>query len=173
MALAHEALGALSLTADGECADRTGVFRRGMSTYTLPTNKSRRDVAASNCPRSTPLNKSLRSLRIAPVLLFVLGVMNGFTAQTRSDFGGVSTALCLCVCAAGLFAEDRLQRDLREDRRALVYVAAHPKTNSVSIARDLRWSQPRTESCLQRLRVDGLVACDDEQAAVRTYSLSV
>lgn len=37
----------------------------------------------------------------------------------------MSTGLCVCVCAAGLFGEDLLQRGYRPDRAVLVHGAAH------------------------------------------------
>ncbi|WAU03983.1 hypothetical protein [Streptomyces nigrescens] len=39
-----------------------------------------------------------------------LGSLNAWTAQQRDDYGALSTALCLCVCVAGLFGEDLVQR---------------------------------------------------------------
>ncbi|UKY48155.1 hypothetical protein [Streptomyces inhibens] len=52
--------------------------------------------------------------------------MNAWTAQQRDDYGALSTALCLCVCAAGLFGEDLVQRGYRRDRAILAHIARRP-----------------------------------------------
>ncbi|WP_327416452.1 MarR family transcriptional regulator [Streptomyces sp. NBC_01233] len=114
----------------------------------------------------------LRSLRFTTPVLFALGALNAVTAQMQDDRGALATALCLCVCAGGLFVEDRLQHGLRRDRRVLAYVAAHPKTSLMGAARDLEFSSRTIEASLERLVADGLVAHGGEEATVRTYSLS-
>ncbi|AQY20220.1 hypothetical protein T261_00764 [Streptomyces lydicus] len=61
-----------------------------------------------------------------------LGALNARTAQQRDDYGALSTGLCLCVCAAGLIAEDLgnaatavIERSLRTSRRAPGAAARH------------------------------------------------
>ncbi|GAB3002610.1 hypothetical protein GCM10023080_080340 [Streptomyces pseudoechinosporeus] len=43
----------------------------------------------------------------------MLGAMNAWTAQEAGDYDSLSTALCLCACAVGLFGEDLLQSGYR------------------------------------------------------------
>ncbi|KUH35310.1 hypothetical protein ATE80_29935 [Streptomyces kanasensis] len=113
----------------------------------------------------------LRSLHITSPLLFAVGAMNAVTAHIEENRGALATALCLCVCAAGLFAEDRLQQDLRRDSRVLAYVAAHPKARLARAARDLGLSPRRVEASLARLVAAGLLTHTGEEEPVRTYSI--
>ncbi|MFE6459472.1 MarR family transcriptional regulator [Streptomyces cinereoruber] len=98
--------------------------------------------------------------------------MNIATAHTEGDRGALATAICLCVCAAGLFAEDLLQHGLRRDQRVLAYVAAHPKSSLVQTARDLRLPARVTQASFDRLVAEDLLAEVEEGVAVRAYSLS-
>lgn len=53
-----------------------------------------------------------------------LGAANAWAAQVTEDCAALSTTLCLCVCAAGLFGEDLPQRGYQRDREVLAYIAA-------------------------------------------------
>nr|WP_282693501.1 winged helix-turn-helix domain-containing protein [Streptomyces sp. CC208A] len=74
------------------------------------------------------------------------------------------TSLCLCVCAAGLFAEDLLQRDYRRDRAVLAYVAAHPGVEPGQVAHAVGSSKGVAARSLERLREDGLLVRGDGDA---------
>lgn len=69
-----------------------------------------------------------RSARFTAPVLFVLGALNAWTAQAQSNLGALSSAICLCVCAAGLFGEDLVQRGYRLDRAILVHIGKNPGT---------------------------------------------
>ncbi|MET9374081.1 MarR family transcriptional regulator [Streptomyces sp. NPDC002992] len=112
----------------------------------------------------------LRSLRVTSPLLFVVGAMNAVTAQIEGNRGALATALCLCVCAAGLFTEDLLQQDLRRDPRVLAYVAAHPNVSLARAAGDLDLPLQKVEVSLARLVAAGLLVHTGEEERVRTYS---
>ncbi|GAO08351.1 hypothetical protein TPA0598_03_08120 [Streptomyces lydicamycinicus] len=81
------------------------------------------------------LSGSARSARFTSPVLFALGALNAWSGQAAGDYGAVSTGLCLCVCAAGLFGEDLLQRAYRRDRAVLAHVAAHPGADTRHVAR--------------------------------------
>lgn len=55
--------------------------------------------------------------------------------QTKADYATLSTALCLCACAVGLFGEDRVQRGYRQDLVVLAHVAAHPGAEARGVTR--------------------------------------
>ncbi|THA41208.1 MarR family transcriptional regulator [Streptomyces sp. A1547] len=88
------------------------------------------------------------------------------------DGGALATALCLCVCAAGLFVEDQLQRGLRRDQRVLAYVGSHPKATMSDISLALGLPGRKAEASLARLTEQALVSCVDRDAAVPTYTIS-
>lgn len=147
-----------------------------MSTYNVPDQTGGVGdpiLMSPGAARGGRLSENLlRSLRFTSPALFGLGALNAVTAQMQGNRGALATALCLCVCAGGLFVEDRLQRDLRQDRRILAYVAAHPAASVTGAARDLGSSSRTIEASLERLVADGLVAHGGEDPMVRTYSLS-
>lgn len=110
-------------------------------------------------------NTVLRSLRLTSPLLFTLGAAYAVAGQQRNDHSAVATALCLTVCAAGLFAEDLLQDGYRRDRVVLAYVAAHPGATARQAARALDTAEKVVGRCLSRLVEDGLIVLNDEAAA--------
>ncbi|WP_240660037.1 helix-turn-helix domain-containing protein [Streptomyces sp. WAC 01529] len=62
-----------------------------------------------------------------------------------------------CVCAAGLFGEDLLQRGYRSDRLVLAHVARHPGTTTREVAQALGIPECRVTANLDRLAGDGLL----------------
>jgi hypothetical protein len=91
------------------------------------------------------------------------------------DYLAVSTGLCVCVCAAGLFGEDLLQRGYRSDRAVLAYVAAYLGATTREVAQAIRTSERLTSRNLDRLTDDGLlaVASDGAPRALRSYQLAL
>ncbi|WP_285229423.1 winged helix-turn-helix domain-containing protein [Streptomyces benahoarensis] len=67
------------------------------------------------------------------------------------------TGLCVCVCAAGLFGEDLLQREYRRDRAVLAFVAAHPGASTRFVATSIGVSERVVARNLGRLTEDGLL----------------
>ena len=116
----------------------------------------------------------LLSLRFSAPTLFLLGCLNAWTAYLQRSGGGLATALCLCVCAAGLCAEDLLQRDHRRDREVLVRVAAHPGATARYVANAAGAPERVIARSLARLTEDGLLVlvADDTTPALRTYRLA-
>ncbi|MFD9818793.1 hypothetical protein [Streptomyces violascens] len=98
-----------------------------MSTYNLPGKHQVSDIeAGGGDPRPSlsdvvPIKEAhlpksaLRSARITAPILLALDAANAWTPQTAADCAALSTALCLCVCAAGLFGEDLVRREYRQD----------------------------------------------------------
>lgn len=86
----------------------------------------------------------------------------------------MATALCLCVCAAGLFAEDLLQRDYRRDGAVLAYVATHPGAATRHVARVIGARERVVARNLERLTADGLLVLvtDGVTPALRSYQLA-
>ncbi|OEV22146.1 hypothetical protein AN221_04400 [Streptomyces nanshensis] len=103
-----------------------------------------------------------------------LGAMNAWTAQTKADYAALSTALCLCVCAAGLFGEDLVQRGHRQDLMVLAHIAAHPGAEAPGIARAVGTPERVVTRSLSRLTENGLLALvdDDAHPALRSYRLT-
>lgn len=89
------------------------------------------------------------------------------------DYGVVSTGLCVCVCAAGLFGEDLLQRSYRRERAVLVHIAAHPGGTRRQVARAVSVPECRIARNLNRL-VDGLLVlvADGTSPTLRSYRLA-
>lgn len=149
----------------GACQRTTSLIRHGSVRGPAPCRPG--------ATRGEHLSKTLlRSLRFTAPVLFILGALNAVTAQVQDDRGALATAPCLCVCAGGLFVEDRFQHGLCHDRRVLAYVAARQRTSPMDAARDLEFSSRTIEVSLERPVAEGLVAHGGEEAAVRTYSLS-
>ncbi|MFE9601450.1 MarR family transcriptional regulator [Streptomyces hokutonensis] len=100
--------------------------------------------------------------------------MNAWTAQTKADYGALSTALSLCICAAGLFGEDLVQRGHRQDLVVLAHVATHPGAEVCGIARAVGAPERVVARNLSRLTEDGLVVLvgDDVHLAIRPYRLT-
>jgi hypothetical protein len=100
--------------------------------------------------------------------------MNAWSAQQAGDYVSVSTALCLCVCAAGLFGEDLLQRGYRRDRAVLAHVAAHPGAETRSVARAVGANEHVVARSLSRLTDDGLLVLvtDGATPGLRSYKLA-
>ncbi|MFD7862289.1 MarR family transcriptional regulator [Streptomyces sp. NPDC059783] len=100
--------------------------------------------------------------------------MNAWTAQTKADYAALSTALCLCVCAAGLFGEDLVQRGHRQDLVVLAHVAAHPGAEARGIARAVGTPERVVVRNLCRLTENGLVVLVDDgvHPALRSYRLA-
>ncbi|WP_411150191.1 MarR family transcriptional regulator [Streptomyces sp. A30] len=100
--------------------------------------------------------------------------MNAWTAQEREDYGALSTALCLCVCAAGLFGEDLLQRDFRRDRAVLAHVAVHPGAATRHVACALGARERVVQRSLSRLTEEGLLMLETDGAtpALRVYRVA-
>ncbi|MBC9723963.1 helix-turn-helix domain-containing protein [Streptomyces sp. TRM68367] len=107
--------------------------------------------------------------------LFALGALNAWAGQTAGDYLAVSNGLCVCVCAAGLFGEDLLQRGYRGDRIVLAYVARHPGATTRQVAQTLGIPERRATANLDRLTVDGLLVVVSEGAprALRSYLLAL
>ncbi|MGW4441329.1 winged helix-turn-helix domain-containing protein [Streptomyces sp. NPDC004682] len=101
--------------------------------------------------------------------------MNAWTAQQAEDYVSLSTALCLFVCAAGLFGEDLLQRGYHRDRAVLAHVAAHPGAVTRHVARAIGVSERVVAQNLDRLTDDGLLVLvtDSATPALRSYRLAV
>ncbi|WP_343034447.1 winged helix-turn-helix domain-containing protein [Streptomyces sp. 769] len=120
------------------------------------------------------MNPTLRSARFTAPTLLALGALNAWTAQEREDYGAFSTALCLCVCAAGLFGEDLLLRDRRRDRAVLAHIATHPGAATRHIARAVGASERVVARNLDRLTDDGLLVLvtDGATPALRSYRLA-
>ncbi|MFJ8980119.1 winged helix-turn-helix transcriptional regulator [Streptomyces sp. NPDC102282] len=117
---------------------------------------------------------ALRSARVTAPILLALGAMNAWDAQTKADYAALSTALCLCVCAAGLFGEDLVQRGHRQDLGVLAHIAAHPGAEARGIARAVGAPERVVAHNLSRLIEDGLVLLieDDVYPALRSYRLT-
>ncbi|WP_234362588.1 winged helix-turn-helix domain-containing protein [Streptomyces formicae] len=100
--------------------------------------------------------------------------MNAWTAQTKADYAALSTAMCLCVCAAGFFGEDLVQSGHRQDLVVLAYVAAHPGAEARGIARAVGVPERVVARNLRRLTENGLVVLmdDDVHPALRSYRLA-
>ncbi|MEU2232613.1 hypothetical protein [Streptomyces vietnamensis] len=98
--------------------------------------------------------------------------MNAATVSLQGDLGGVSTAICLCVCAASLFVEVKDRQDLLLGQWILARVATHLETTAVQVARTANCSTSAAEIILERLAVEGFVASRDLHAGVRRYSLT-
>ncbi|KUO22092.1 winged helix-turn-helix domain-containing protein [Streptomyces dysideae] len=103
-----------------------------------------------------------------------LGALNEWTAREREDYAALSTALCLCVCAAGLFGEDLVQRGYRRDRAVLAHIATHPGAATRHVARADGASERVVARNLDRLTDDGLLALvmGGETPALRSYRLA-
>ena len=97
--------------------------------------------------------------------------MNAATASLQGDLGGVSTALCLCVCAAGLFVEAKEQQDLQLGQRILARMAIHPEITAVQTAHAVSCSTCAAEISLERLAAEGFVTSREVHPGVREYSL--
>lgn len=117
---------------------------------------------------------SLRSARFSAPILLALGATNAWTAQMTADYAALSTALCLCVCAAGLFGEDLVQRGHRQDLVVLAHVAAHPGAAARDIARAVGTPERVVARNLSRLTESGLVVLADDAVhpALRSYRLA-
>lgn len=117
---------------------------------------------------------AIRSARFASPVLFALGALNSWSGTAAGDYGAVSTGLCLCVCAAGLFGEDLLQRGYRRDRAVLAHVAAHPGADTRYVARSVGATERVAARSLDRLMDDGLLALvsDGATPALRSYRLA-
>lgn len=117
---------------------------------------------------------ALRSARVTAPILLALGAMNAWTAQTNADYAELSTALCLCVCAAGLFGEDLVQRGQRQDLLVLAHIAAHPGAEARGIARAVGTPERVVARNLSRLTENGLVVVveDDKHPALKSYRLT-
>jgi hypothetical protein len=100
--------------------------------------------------------------------------MNAWTAQEREDYGALSTALCLCLCAAGLFGEDLLQRGYRRDRAVLAHIATHPGAATRHVARAVGAPERVVARNLDRLTDDGLLVLvtDGAPPSLRSYRLA-
>ncbi|NXY93913.1 MarR family transcriptional regulator [Streptomyces sp. BR123] len=110
-----------------------------------------------------PLSKTVfLSLRLTARLLFTLGAVYALTAQQHFDHGGTPTALCLSVCAAGLFAEDLLQGGYRWDRAVFAHIAVHPGVNARQTARAVDIAEKVVPRSLDRFACDGIVAAENE-----------
>lgn len=187
-----------SPTADEKEPQRTGTSAETMSTYNVPENTrsakgcgllagagrpasqhpaARAARSRGRAPDPTEVHLSKPVIRsacfTAPVLL-ALGAVNAWTAQRTEDYGSLSTALCLCVCAAGLFGEDLLQRDYRRDSTVLAHVAAHPGAATRHVARAVGAPERVVARNLDRLTDDGLLVLvtDGATPALRSYRLA-
>lgn len=103
-----------------------------------------------------------------------LGAMDAWTAQASADYAALSTGLCLCVCAAGLFGEGLVQRGIAKTwwsgRTSLPTRVLKPEASpepSVPPERVVARN-------LSRLTASGLVVLVDDAAhpALRSYRLA-
>lgn len=151
-----------------------------MSTYNVPENTRselpptpgvfwRRPYLGGRLPDS-----AIRSARFTSPVLCGLGALSAWSGQTAGAYGAVSTGLCVCVCAAGLFGEDLLQRSYRRDRAVLAHVAAHPGSATRYVARAIRAPECVVARNLDRLTDEGLlvIATDGATPALRSYRLA-
>ncbi|MFE7115394.1 winged helix-turn-helix domain-containing protein [Streptomyces sp. NPDC057654] len=125
--------------------------------------------------RGVLLSKAtVRSLRFTAPVLFILGVLETSTASRRWDHGVLVTSLCLCVCAAGLFVEDQVQRDYHRDRTVLAHVAAHPGASTRQVARAIGVGERAVVRSLRRLTDEGFLVLESDGAtsALRSYRLA-
>ena len=123
-------------------------------------------------PARRPLPKAaLRSARFTSPILLALGAMNAWTAQTNADYAALSTALCLCVCAAGLFGEDLVQRGHRQDLVVPAHIAAHPVDEARGIARAVSAPPNSQPQPAQRGRLV-VLGEDDMHPALRPLRLA-
>ncbi|MDX3308225.1 helix-turn-helix domain-containing protein [Streptomyces sp. ME08-AFT2] len=118
---------------------------------------------------------AIRSARFTTRALFALGALNAWYGQAAGDYGAVSTGLCFCVCAAGLFGEDLLQRGYRADRAVLAYVAAHPGATTRQVAQAIGTPERLAARNFDRLTDDGLltVTTDGVPRVLRSYRLAL
>lgn len=117
---------------------------------------------------------ALRSARVTAPILVALGAVNAWTAQTAADYAALSTALCFCVCAAGLFGEDLVQRGYRLDLAVLAHVAAHPVAVTCGIARAVGVPERVVARNVSRLTEEGLLVLvsHDGHPSLRSYRLA-
>lgn len=117
---------------------------------------------------------TLRSVRVTAPILLAFGAVNAWTTQAAADYTSLSTARCLCVCAAGLFGEDLLQRGYRQDLTVLAYVAAHPGAVTRGIARAVGIPVRLAARNLSRLTEGGflILVADDGCPVPRSYRLA-
>lgn len=90
-----------------------------------------RASATRSCDRAQPQGGPLAESRnpICPLhcpILMALGAANEWTAQVTEAYVGLSTTLCLWVCAAGLFGDDLLQHGGYHRRRGPAHIAVRP-----------------------------------------------
>ncbi|MFB7938271.1 MarR family transcriptional regulator [Streptomyces sp. NPDC056049] len=97
--------------------------------------------------------------------------MNAATASLQGDLVGVSTALCLCLCTAGLFVASRKQQDLLLSQKILVWVGNHPEVTAGQVARAVGCSSPTARVGLDRLTKEGFLSRRQLHGGVRRYSL--
>ncbi|MFD6621470.1 MarR family transcriptional regulator [Streptomyces diastaticus] len=95
-----------------------------------------------------------------------LGAMNAWAAQMDADYAALSTALCLCICAAGLFGETLVQREHRQDLVVLAHVEAHPGAEPRGIARSVGAPEHMVARNLSRLTESGFVVLVDDEPAL-------
>ncbi|WP_234436793.1 MarR family transcriptional regulator [Streptomyces maremycinicus] len=119
---------------------------------------------------------AIRSARFTSPALFALGGLNAWVGQTAGDYLAVSTGLCVCVCAAGLFGEDLLQRGYRADRAVLAYVAAHPGATTRQVAQAIGTPERLAAQNLDRLTDDALLTVTTDgvpRVLLRSYRLAL
>ncbi|MFJ8732785.1 winged helix-turn-helix domain-containing protein [Streptomyces bauhiniae] len=116
---------------------------------------------------------AIRSPRVTAPILLTLGAINAWLAAVEADYAALSTALCLCVCAAGLFGEDLVQRGHRQDLVVLAHVAAHPGAETRGIAQAVGVPERLVARNLDRLVEEGFVVQveGDVHPALRSYRL--
>ncbi|WP_181807163.1 MarR family transcriptional regulator [Streptomyces shenzhenensis] len=85
-----------------------------------------------------------------------LAAANEWVAGVAEDCAALSAALCLCVCAAGMFGEDLLQRGYHRDREVLAYIAVYPGVAIRHIACVIGAFEQVVARNLDRLTSDGL-----------------
>lgn len=133
------------------------------------------DPTTEPVPQEAHLSNSvIRSVRFTSPVLLALCAANAWTAQRTESYGALSTALCLCVCAAGLYGEDLLQRGYHRDRAALAHVAARPGAATRHVARAVEVNERVVARNLDRLTDDGLLVLvtDGATPALRSYRLA-
>lgn len=125
--------------------------------------------------QESPLRKyASRSPRFPSSVLFVPGALNAWSAQAMGNYGAVSTALCVCDCAAGRFGEDMLQRGYCRDRDVLAHVGVHPGAATRQANHAIEDPERVAVRILVRLTDDGLLVLvtDGATPALRSYRLA-
>lgn len=139
----------------------------------MPTYNTRRKIGVDSDPVCGPSSGRSASIaylrefqlskfahlafRLTAPTLFAIGAGSALSGNYRGDYALVALSLCLCVCAAALFAEGLVREAYRRDRALLGYVAAHPGSTPNQSAQVLGGTVRRATQDFARLSRDGLL----------------